>query len=420
LGSSIYISSCAIASALPSPLTLDELETLRIELDWKINLAKCEARVLRDNRRINSRHPTVFLSYGCTEAYGDRLEEACAVRDAWLASMPVRVVTNEDPMWLVEGWSAHDEDFEKKMLELRVDEDIRDRALILGNPFLGQSSGPSFFDEADIKRTLKARKKRDAKKEKKAQCANADDEQDLNADDAEDAATTDDALDTKATEPAELTKPLWNIKRKGDISKKGLNPEDKRTARIYNYGLWRADNTEEFRNATVTEDVATEFTMHTLDLIAKGKYKEQEKLLGWLGYVWLNWKWKKGRLGKTILERNKFSGLQSWDAKKDEGRADNGRVLEASKMSDALLQNDEFAKNEDEILTSVLSQRLAEMRSGLNSVDLGLIEDLSAGVTHEQAAKKRGISTKTIQRRLDGIKKKVRRQSVATSGKEAA
>ena len=199
LGSSIYISSCVITSALPSPLTLDELATLRIELDWKISLAKCEARVLRDNRRINSRHPTVFLSYGCAEAIGERLEEACAVRDAWLPSMPVRVVTNEDPMWLVEGWSAHDEDFDNKMLELRVDEDIRDRALIMGNPFLGQSNGPSIFDDADIKRTIEAYKRRDAKK---AKCADNDDEHDAIADDEQDTTTTDDAQDTKVTYPS--------------------------------------------------------------------------------------------------------------------------------------------------------------------------------------------------------------------------
>jgi hypothetical protein len=405
LGSSIFIASCVLASALPSPFTPDELERARIELDWKINLAKCEARVLRDSRRINSRHPTVHLSYGCTEASGDRLKDARAVRDAWLASAPIRVVSNEDPMWQVEGWSAHDEDFEKKMLELRVDEDIRDRALIMGNPFLGQANGPSIFDEADIKRTLRAYKRRDAKK---AKCADNDDEQDAIADDEEDSATSDDAEDTKAA------KPLWDIKRKGDISLKGLNSEDKRTARIYNYGLWRADNTEEFRKATVTEDAAQEFTVHALHLIEQGKYEEQLKLRAWLGWVWKHWVWK-GGLKRTIAERNTSSGFQPWEPNADDGRADTGRVLESSIMSDGLTQFDEFAQNDDDILTSVLSQRLAELRPELTSADLGLIEDLSAGATHEQSAKKRGISTKTVQRRLDGIKGKARKVNRKTA-----
>lgn len=444
MGSSIYISyehyisSCAIASASPSPLTLDELEAARIELDWKINLAKCEARVLRDNRRINSRHPTVFLSYGCTEAYGDRLEEACAVRDAWLPSMPVRVVTNEDPMWLVEGWSAHDEDFEKKMLELRVDEDIRDRAEIFGDPFQGQH----VFSDEDVKRLQPVYAKAD--KLRLESIESADNAQLAVADSLEVDSAMEDYHVVKPRQPSKRskrkdtnialpgksddgqcpvpdkgTKALWKIKRKGDIPTKGLNTIDARTARIYNYGLWRADTTEELRKATVTEDVAVAFTMHALNLIEDGKYEEQGKLLGWLGWVWMFWIWKAGGLKRTILESRKFSGLQSWDAKKDEGRADNGRVLEASKMSDAL-QNDECTQNDEDNLTCVLSQRLAELQPELTPAELGLIEDLSAGVTHEQVAKERGISTKTVQRRLEGIKKKASRQSVTTSGKEAA
>jgi len=418
------IDTLAIASASPSPLNLDELEAARIELDWKINLAKCEARVLRDNRRINSRHPTVFLSYGCTEAYGDRLEEACAVRDAWLPSMPVRVVTQEDPMWLVEGWSAHDEDFENKMLELRVDEDVRDRAELFGDPFQGQH----VFSDEDVKRLQPVYAKAD--KLRLESIESADNAQLAITDSEEIDSAMEDYHVVKPRQPSKRskkkgantaapgksddgqcpisdkgTKALWKIKRKGDIPTKGLNAIDARTARIYNYGLWRADTTEELRKATVTEDVAVAFTMHALHLIEDGKYEEQGKLLGWLGWVWMFWIWKAGGLKRTILESRKFSGLQSWDAKKDEGRADIGRVLEGSTMSDAL-QNDECAQNDEDILTSVLSQRLAEMRSGLNSIDLGLIEDLSAGATHKQAAKKMGISTKSVQRRLAGIKEK--------------
>ena len=101
--------------------------------------------------------------------------------------------------------------------------------------------------------------------------------------------------------------------------------------RIYNYGLWRADTTEELRKATVTEDVAVKFTMHALHLIEDGKYEEQLKLKGWLGWVWKHWIWKAGGLKRTIAERNTSCGFQPWEPKKDDGRADEGRVLDLPK-----------------------------------------------------------------------------------------
>lgn len=326
------------------------------------------AVLLREHRKFSSDDPNSFLTEALVTSTGHRLEYARIVQDAWYTQRHIVSATSAipDTSDISYGYSIDDSAYIDSQERQLLKEHAKERAeAVFGDMYAAIKLAETLGDDS---KPVKERKTRDKG-------------------------------------PKVPKQPKYDVFRKnGRINATGFDSENQFAAEIYNYAIWRARTTEEFRNATVTEDVATDFTMHALKLIADGKYEEQGKLKGWLGYVWDNWVWKAGGLEALVQERNTVFGLQRtlFDEKGSEYRTEAGYRLEDNVFFD----NEQTDEDVEDRLSESLTHRHAKLLPRLSDAQKSLIEQKRSGQSDAEIAAQLDVSTRTVERQFKRVKDK--------------